>query len=162
MLTNVLAQQFLSPIDSFLKTFQLDLPSSLYGHFYWNHDNWSGNCSCTAPSVKRRSHECRTLPGQWAVHWEGLRRRLVEKGFIVVVARSYQFFFFACAEDVAFNTYYADAEYPITKVLRESVYVEVAMLDRTDPNIVLNLGRCWVTAEPSPFSHPQWDLLIDG
>lgn len=78
----------------------------------------------------------------------------------MVVAHSYQLFY--CAEDVAFNSYYAVSDYPIVKVLRENVYVEVAMLDRTDPNIVLTLGRCWVTADPSAFSHPQWDLLIDG
>lgn len=69
---------------------------------------------------------------------------------------------FACAEDVAFTSYYADSDYPITKVLRDPVYVDVALLERTDPNLVLTLGRCWVTADPSPNSYPQWDLLING
>ncbi|TRY55866.1 hypothetical protein DNTS_029116 [Danionella cerebrum] len=40
-------------------------------------------------------------------------------------------------EDHAFNSYYSETEYPVTKVLREPVYVEVHILDRTDPNIVL-------------------------
>ncbi|XP_026091201.1 zona pellucida sperm-binding protein 1-like [Carassius auratus] len=35
-------------------------------------------------------------------------------------------------------------------------------MERTDPNIVLMLGRCWTTSTPSPLSLPQWDLLIDG
>uniref|UniRef100_A0A673I3M1 Zona pellucida sperm-binding protein 4 n=1 Tax=Sinocyclocheilus rhinocerous TaxID=307959 RepID=A0A673I3M1_9TELE len=56
----------------------------------------------------------------------------------------------------------SDADYPITKVLREPVYVEVRIMERTDPNIVLMLGRCWATSTPSPLSLPQWDLLIDG
>ncbi|XP_059379869.1 zona pellucida sperm-binding protein 4-like isoform X3 [Carassius carassius] len=68
-----------------------------------------------------------------------------------------------CADgDEAYTSYYSDADYPITKVLREPVYVEVHIMERTDPNIVLMLGRCWTTSTPSPLSLPQWDLLIDG
>ncbi|XP_058501446.1 zona pellucida sperm-binding protein 4-like [Solea solea] len=65
-------------------------------------------------------------------------------------------------EEVAYSSYYLDSDYPITKVLRDPVYVEVRMLERTDPNLVLTLGRCWATSNPSPHSLPQWDLLIDG
>uniref|UniRef100_A0A665UQ66 Zona pellucida sperm-binding protein 4 n=1 Tax=Echeneis naucrates TaxID=173247 RepID=A0A665UQ66_ECHNA len=64
--------------------------------------------------------------------------------------------------EVAFSSYYQDADYPVPKVLRDPVYVEVRMLERTDPNIVLTLGRCWATCDPYPHSLPQWDLLIDG
>ncbi|XP_077063781.1 zona pellucida sperm-binding protein 4-like [Siphateles boraxobius] len=68
-----------------------------------------------------------------------------------------------CAEgDEAYTSYYSDADYPVTKVLREPVYVEVRILERTDPNIVLMLGHCWATQSPSPLSLPQWDLLVDG
>lgn len=67
-----------------------------------------------------------------------------------------------CAEDHAYSSYYGDAEYPVTKVLRESMYVEVRILERTDPNIVLTLGRCWATSNPNPQSLPQWDLLVNG
>ncbi|KAL7887877.1 hypothetical protein AOLI_G00028510 [Acnodon oligacanthus] len=62
----------------------------------------------------------------------------------------------------AYTSYYTDADYPVTKVLREPVYVEVRMLGRTDPNIALILGHCWATSSPHPFSTPQWDLLVDG
>uniref|UniRef100_A0A671Y8J3 Zona pellucida sperm-binding protein 4 n=1 Tax=Sparus aurata TaxID=8175 RepID=A0A671Y8J3_SPAAU len=65
-------------------------------------------------------------------------------------------------EEVAYNSFYVDADYPITKVLRDPVYVEVRMLERTDPSLVLTLGRCWATSNPYPHSVPQWDLLIDG
>ncbi|XP_067274483.1 zona pellucida sperm-binding protein 4-like isoform X16 [Pseudorasbora parva] len=68
-----------------------------------------------------------------------------------------------CAEgDEAYTSYYSDADYPVTKVLREPVFVEVRVLERTDPNIVLMLGCCWATSTPSPLSLPQWDLLVDG
>ncbi|XP_043075042.1 zona pellucida sperm-binding protein 4-like [Puntigrus tetrazona] len=68
-----------------------------------------------------------------------------------------------CAEgDEAYTSYYSDADYPVTKVLREPVYVEVHIMERTDPNIVLMLGHCWATSTSSPLSLPQWDLLIDG
>ncbi|XP_059190586.1 zona pellucida sperm-binding protein 4-like [Centropristis striata] len=65
-------------------------------------------------------------------------------------------------EDVAYLSYYVDADYPVVKVLRDPVYVEVRVLERTDPNLVLTLGRCWATSDPYPHSLPQWDLLIDG
>ncbi|KAL7872164.1 hypothetical protein SRHO_G00071470 [Serrasalmus rhombeus] len=62
----------------------------------------------------------------------------------------------------AYTSYYSDADYPVTKVLREPVYVEVRILGRTDPNIALVLGHCWATSSSHPFSTPQWDLLVDG
>ncbi|XP_051952478.1 zona pellucida sperm-binding protein 4-like [Xyrauchen texanus] len=68
-----------------------------------------------------------------------------------------------CAEeDAAYTSYYSDSDYPVTKVLRDPVYVEVNVLERTDPNIVLTLGRCWATSTPDPLSLPQWDLLVNG
>lgn len=81
---------------------------------------------------------------------------------MMVAATRLQIGIFACAEDVAFTSYYLDSDYPIGKVLRDPVYVDVALLGRTDPNLVLQLGRCWVTADPSPNSYPQWNLLLDG
>ncbi|XP_029970120.1 zona pellucida sperm-binding protein 4-like [Salarias fasciatus] len=65
-------------------------------------------------------------------------------------------------EEVAFTSFYMPSDYPIAKVLREPVYVEVRLLERSDPNIVLNLEHCWATAGPDPDSLPQWDLLVDG
>ncbi|XP_076874346.1 zona pellucida sperm-binding protein 4-like [Brachyhypopomus gauderio] len=68
-----------------------------------------------------------------------------------------------CVEaQAAYTSYYTDADYPVTKVLREPVYVEVRILDRSDPHIVLTLGRCWATSSPNPFSLPEWDLLVNG
>ncbi|XP_051510309.1 zona pellucida sperm-binding protein 4-like [Myxocyprinus asiaticus] len=68
-----------------------------------------------------------------------------------------------CAEeDAAYTSYYSDADYPVTRVLRQPVYVEVHLLERTDPNIVLMLGHCWATSTPDPLSLPRWDLLVNG
>ncbi|KAF7700437.1 zona pellucida sperm-binding protein 4-like [Silurus meridionalis] len=68
-----------------------------------------------------------------------------------------------CAEEqVAYNSYYSVADYPVTKILREPVYVEVHIFGRTDPNIVLVLNSCWATASPNPYSSRQWDLLVNG
>ncbi|XP_076872866.1 zona pellucida sperm-binding protein 4-like [Brachyhypopomus gauderio] len=64
--------------------------------------------------------------------------------------------------DVAFSSFYEEADYPITKALQEPVYVELRILDRTDPSIVLNLRHCWATSNPDPLSLPQWDLLVNG
>ncbi|XP_028988149.1 zona pellucida sperm-binding protein 4-like [Betta splendens] len=65
-------------------------------------------------------------------------------------------------EEAAYGSFYAPGDYPLTKVLREPVYVEVRLLERTDPNIVLTLEHCWATASPDPLSQPHWDLLFDG
>uniref|UniRef100_A0A3B4UYM3 Zona pellucida sperm-binding protein 4 n=1 Tax=Seriola dumerili TaxID=41447 RepID=A0A3B4UYM3_SERDU len=64
--------------------------------------------------------------------------------------------------DVAYSSFYTEADYPVTKVLRDPVYVEVQLLEKTDPNLVLTLGRCWTTTSSNPHSLPQWDILIDG
>ncbi|XP_070700580.1 zona pellucida sperm-binding protein 4-like [Pempheris klunzingeri] len=66
------------------------------------------------------------------------------------------------AEEAAYHSFYTPADYPVTKVLREAVYVEVNIVDRSDPNIVLNLEHCWATSTPNPHGLPQWDLLVDG
>ncbi|XP_028835182.1 zona pellucida glycoprotein 2, like 2 [Denticeps clupeoides] len=67
-----------------------------------------------------------------------------------------------CSNAEVYSSFYTDMEYPVTKVLREPVYVEVHILERTDPNIVLLLDHCWATSTQDPLSQPQWDLLIDG
>ncbi|XP_044213651.1 zona pellucida sperm-binding protein 4-like [Thunnus albacares] len=64
--------------------------------------------------------------------------------------------------DVAYSSFFTEADYPVTKVLRDPVYVEVQLLEKTDPMLVLTLGRCWTTISPNPHSLPQWDILIDG
>ena len=48
------------------------------------------------------------------------------------------------------------------KVLREPVYVQVEVLERSDPSIVLTLDHCWTTTSPNPHTFPQWDILING
>ncbi|XP_017277952.1 zona pellucida glycoprotein 2, like 1 [Kryptolebias marmoratus] len=68
-----------------------------------------------------------------------------------------------CIEEVAaYNSFYAASDYPIIKALREPVFAEVRLLERSDPNIILNLEHCWATATPNPDGLPQWDLLVNG
>ncbi|XP_051783473.1 zona pellucida sperm-binding protein 4-like isoform X9 [Erpetoichthys calabaricus] len=66
------------------------------------------------------------------------------------------------ATDSSYGSYYVDADYPVTKTLRDPVAVEVHIVNRTDPNLVLSLGDCWVTPGPSASSQPQWSLLVNG
>ncbi|XP_051783428.1 zona pellucida sperm-binding protein 4-like [Erpetoichthys calabaricus] len=66
------------------------------------------------------------------------------------------------ATDSSYGSYYVDADYPVTKTLRDPVAVEVHIVNRTDPNLVLTLGDCWVTPGPSASSQPQWSLLVNG
>ncbi|KAJ8011626.1 hypothetical protein DPEC_G00060220 [Dallia pectoralis] len=64
-------------------------------------------------------------------------------------------------ESRAFTSYYTQEEYPVIKVLKQPVYVEVRVLERKDPNLVLMLDYCWATSSHSPVSMPQWELLIE-
>ncbi|ELV10238.1 zona pellucida sperm-binding protein 1 [Tupaia chinensis] len=66
------------------------------------------------------------------------------------------------AKDKTFSSYYGEGDYPITRLLREPVHVEVRLLQRTDPNLVLKLHQCWATPSTNPFQQPQWSLLSDG
>ncbi|KAG2465698.1 ZP4 protein, partial [Polypterus senegalus] len=66
------------------------------------------------------------------------------------------------ATDSSYGSYYVDADYPVTKTLRDPVAVEVHIVNRTDPNLVLTLGDCWVTPGPSASSQPHWSLLVNG
>lgn len=68
----------------------------------------------------------------------------------------------ALTADVAYSSFYTEADYPVVKVLRDPVYVEVQLIEKTDPNLVLTLDRCWTTTSPNPHSMPQWDILTNG
>lgn len=66
------------------------------------------------------------------------------------------------AEEAAYTSFYTPAQYPVSKLLREEVFVQVNLVERSDPNIILNLEHCWATSTPSPHSFPQWELLMNG
>ncbi|XP_068129879.1 zona pellucida sperm-binding protein 4-like [Hyperolius riggenbachi] len=63
------------------------------------------------------------------------------------------------AKDDQYSSYYVDADYPITRVLREPVDLEVRILRRTDPNLVLILNDCWATPSPDAAQLIQWPIL---
>ncbi|XP_008583834.1 PREDICTED: zona pellucida sperm-binding protein 1 [Galeopterus variegatus] len=66
------------------------------------------------------------------------------------------------AKDKTFSSYYGEGDYPIMRLLREPVHVEVRILQRTDPSLVLVLHQCWATPSANPLQHPQWPILSDG
>uniref|UniRef100_A0A8D0GPE5 Zona pellucida sperm-binding protein 4 n=1 Tax=Sphenodon punctatus TaxID=8508 RepID=A0A8D0GPE5_SPHPU len=66
------------------------------------------------------------------------------------------------ATDENYRSYYGDRDYPVVKVLRDPVYVEVRILQRMDPTLVLVLHQCWATPSTNPLQNPQWLLLEDG
>ncbi|XP_069812036.1 zona pellucida sperm-binding protein 4-like [Dendropsophus ebraccatus] len=65
------------------------------------------------------------------------------------------------AQDPRYSTYFADQDYPVIKVLRDPVYVEVRLLHRTDPNLVLILNDCWATTTEDSTLIPQWPILLN-
>lgn len=146
---------------------QFDNPVQIYGQRCWSIGCWCRYCSSSARHCSSRSSASGAQAGQWTLYNEGLCGRLVPRVSSVQMMSDYVII---CGvillpvwtEDVAYTSYYLDSDYPVTKVLRDPVYVEVRVLERTDPNLVLTLGRCWATSSPYPQSLPQWDLLIDG
>ncbi|XP_040860094.1 zona pellucida sperm-binding protein 1 [Ochotona curzoniae] len=66
------------------------------------------------------------------------------------------------AKDETFSSFYEEGDYPLVRLLREPVHVEVRLLQRTDPRLVLLLHQCWATPGANPFQQPQWPLLKDG
>ncbi|NXU78105.1 ZP4 protein, partial [Oreotrochilus melanogaster] len=65
------------------------------------------------------------------------------------------------ASDGAYTSYYADKDYPLVKTLRDPLYAEVRLLQRTDPDLVLVLEHCWATPSSDAQQH-QWPVLVDG
>uniref|UniRef100_G1T9Y8 Zona pellucida glycoprotein 1 n=1 Tax=Oryctolagus cuniculus TaxID=9986 RepID=G1T9Y8_RABIT len=66
------------------------------------------------------------------------------------------------ARDETFSSFYEEEDYPLVRLLREPVHVEVRLLQRTDPSLVLELHQCWATPSANPVQQPQWPLLSDG
>ncbi|XP_072256615.1 zona pellucida sperm-binding protein 4-like isoform X2 [Pyxicephalus adspersus] len=65
------------------------------------------------------------------------------------------------SRDLGYASYYTGDEYPVVKVLRDPVYLEVRIIRRTDPNLVLVLNDCWATNSEDPQLFPQWPILLD-
>ncbi|NWU36243.1 ZP4 protein, partial [Hylia prasina] len=66
------------------------------------------------------------------------------------------------ASDGNYTSYYMDSDYPVVKTLRDPVYAEVKILQRTDPDLILVLHHCWATPSTNPQQQLQWPILVDG
>ncbi|NWI32253.1 ZP1 protein, partial [Sula dactylatra] len=66
------------------------------------------------------------------------------------------------ATDESYTSYHHDGDYPLVKVLRDPIYVEVRLLQKTDPNLVLVLHHCWASPSTDAAAEPQWPILVDG
>ncbi|NXS54982.1 ZP1 protein, partial [Brachypteracias leptosomus] len=66
------------------------------------------------------------------------------------------------ATDETYSSYHPEGDFPLVKVLRDPIYVEVRLLQKTDPNLVLVLHHCWAAPSPTATAEPQWPILVDG
>ncbi|XP_072827148.1 zona pellucida sperm-binding protein 4 isoform X2 [Vicugna pacos] len=66
------------------------------------------------------------------------------------------------AKDSHYGSYYAAGDYPVVKLLRDPIHVEVSLRGRADPSLGLRLQHCWATPGASPLLQPQWPLLVKG
>ncbi|NWY90866.1 ZP1 protein, partial [Loxia curvirostra] len=64
--------------------------------------------------------------------------------------------------DESYSSYHAADDYPLVRVLRDPIYVEVRLLQKTDPNLVLVLHHCWASPGSHATSQPQWPILVEG
>ncbi|NXS50474.1 ZP1 protein, partial [Balaeniceps rex] len=68
----------------------------------------------------------------------------------------------ALPADESYSSYHPDGDYPLVRVLRDPIYVEVRLLQKTDPNLVLVLHHCWASPSTDAGAEPQWPILVDG
>ncbi|NWV72572.1 ZP1 protein, partial [Dasyornis broadbenti] len=61
-----------------------------------------------------------------------------------------------------FPSYHLAGDFPLVRVLRDPIYMEVRLLQKTDPNLVLVLHHCWASPGSHATSQPQWPILVDG
>ncbi|XP_026706236.1 zona pellucida sperm-binding protein 1, partial [Athene cunicularia] len=66
------------------------------------------------------------------------------------------------ATDENYSSYHPEGDYPLVRVLRDPIYVEVRLLHKTDPNLVLVLHHCWASPSTEAAAEPQWPILVDG
>ncbi|XP_061204460.1 zona pellucida sperm-binding protein 1 [Neopsephotus bourkii] len=66
------------------------------------------------------------------------------------------------ATDESYSSYHPAGDFPLVKVLRDPIYVEVRLLQKTDPNLVLVLHHCWASPSTEPTAEPQWPILVEG
>ncbi|NXL37310.1 ZP1 protein, partial [Glaucidium brasilianum] len=66
------------------------------------------------------------------------------------------------ATDENYSSYHPEGDYPLVRVLRDPIYVEVRLLQKTDPNLVLVLHHCWASPSTEAAAEPQWPILVDG
>ncbi|NXL69314.1 ZP1 protein, partial [Leptocoma aspasia] len=66
------------------------------------------------------------------------------------------------ATDESYTSYHPVGDFPLVRVLRDPIYVEVRLLQKTDPNLVLVLHHCWASPGPHATSQPQWPILVEG
>nr|XP_014349509.1 PREDICTED: zona pellucida sperm-binding protein 1-like [Latimeria chalumnae] len=66
------------------------------------------------------------------------------------------------AKGSQYSSWYLDSDYPLVKFLRDPVFVEVRILGRTDPSLVLMLDRCWATPNQELHNKVSWSILEDG
>ncbi|XP_007893235.2 zona pellucida sperm-binding protein 4-like [Callorhinchus milii] len=66
------------------------------------------------------------------------------------------------AKGRGYQTWYVERDYPILRRLRDPVFVEVRVLNRNDPSLVLILHHCWATPTSEPRHQVQWDVLVHG
>ncbi|NXT86017.1 ZP1 protein, partial [Zapornia atra] len=66
------------------------------------------------------------------------------------------------ATDESYSSYHPDGDFPLVRVLRDPIYVEVRLLHKTDPNLVLVLHHCWASPSTDATAEPQWPILVDG
>ncbi|NXI01103.1 ZP1 protein, partial [Pachycephala philippinensis] len=64
--------------------------------------------------------------------------------------------------DESYSSYHPVGDFPLVRVLRDPIYVEVRLLQKTDPNLVLVLHHCWASPGSHATSQPQWPILVEG
>ncbi|XP_070705364.1 uncharacterized protein [Pempheris klunzingeri] len=66
------------------------------------------------------------------------------------------------ALDDSFSVFHQAEDYPVAKYLQQPLYVEVQLMEFTNPRVSLELENCWATLDDDRTSQPRWNLVING
>ncbi|XP_064868630.1 zona pellucida sperm-binding protein 2-like [Oncorhynchus nerka] len=65
-------------------------------------------------------------------------------------------------QDVSYNTFHQEEDYPVVRYLRQPLHFEVELTRSSDPKVALVLDHCWATLNEDRDSRPRWNLIING
>lgn len=63
--------------------------------------------------------------------------------------------------DDSYSAFHIPDDFPIAKYLQQPLYFELQLMRSTNPELSLELERCWATLDDDRMSQPRWNLIMN-